>query len=409
MKCQTSPSLRGLLVALVVTWTAGCTGTRYLPEGGQLVQTVAPPQELGGFDGAPEVAFDLPGGMASPDVRRYPTELATSELQGWFAAPGDDITLDLRFENMKDSGGWTVLFPYLVTLGFLPASLTSEGETVLEVKAGNEVLYQSRQPVTYRTALSVFLPTAYALGSPGKSQYAAMVADQLNRHKLAMGHYIAGQKADYEAAVAAGTVDAYRGYLAANPESFFRMETLRRLAALAPPTGALAFHRDNLALDTAYMLYLPDAYDVWFVGPEGMRVHDVLRLSREQEEVLLASRIKAAGQPYKVFDNDEISLLREGGISATLIAAMIDASAGAAASGPEPGPGPAPAVVMPVAGAAPVAGESAAAPGAADIAAQCAKRYAALKACDQVPSFGANLCRSKVKKTYNHLACELIQ
>jgi len=202
-------------------------------------------------------------------------------------------------------------------------------------------------------------------------------------------------------------VTAYRGYLGDNPASFFRMETMRRLASLAPESDAQAFHRQNLALDSAYMLYLPDEYDVWFAGPEVMRVHDVLRLSAEQDEALLASRIRAAAQPYKVFDGNEISLLQEGGLSPALIAAMIDASAGTATTTPTAAADPG-APVMPVAGAAPVAGQQAA-PGAADIAAQCAKRYAAIKACDQVPSLGANLCRSQVKKKYNHLACELIQ
>jgi hypothetical protein len=140
-----------------------------------------------------------------------------------------------------------------------------------------------------------------------------------------------------------------------------------------------------------------------------MRVHDVLRLSRQEEEVLLASRIKAAGQPYKVFDSNEISLLREGGLSATLIAAMIDVSASAQAGQAAAQPAAAAPVANAVPASAPAPGAPPAAPTAGDIAAQCAKRYAALKACDQVPSFGANLCRSQVKNKYNHLACELIQ
>lgn len=400
--------VRRLSALVLVVFASGCTATRYLPHDGQLAPTVAAPAELKGFDGSADMDLYLPGGLAT--YRRHTSELANAEAGAWFAAEGDDLKVEMRFENVKDSGGWTVLVPYLVTLGILPAVYTSRGETVMEIKSDGELLYQSRQPVAWRSALSVMLPTAYAVGSAEKSAYKVMVDDQLNRHKLAMGQYIASQKSAYEAAVSAGTVTAYRDYLENNPESFFRMETMRRLASLAPETGALAFHRQNLTLDDAYMLYLPDAYDVWFIGPEGMRVHDVLRLSRQEEEVLLASRIRAAGQPYKVFDSNEISLLREGGLSATLIAAMIDASAsGPAAGQPAAGPANAAPVANAVPASAPAPGVAPAAPTAGDIAAQCAKRYAALKACDQVPSFGANLCRSQVKKKYNHLACELIQ
>lgn len=49
------------------------------------------------------------------------------------------------------------------------------------------------------------------------------------------------------------------------------------------------------------------------------------------------------------------------------------------------------------------------APAAGDIAAQCAKKYAAMKACEQIPSLGATVCKSQVNKTYKHLVCSLIQ
>lgn len=401
-------AFRGLALAAVAVVASGCTGTRYMPPSGQLAPVVAAPQELRGFEGAASIDFDVPGGYASPNVRTYPSELATAEVSGWFEAPGDEITVSLSHDNMDDRG-WGTMAIYFLSLGLLPSWVTSEGETVLEVKAGDEVLFQNRETVAYRTSLSVWLPTAYAFGSPGKGQYQVMTSDQLNRHKLALGQYIASQKADYERAVSAGTVSAYRQYLKDNPDSFFRMETMRRLSGLAPVTNSLAFHRENVMLDNAYLVYLPDEYDIWFIGPEGMRVYDVLRLSRTEDDALLASRIRAARQPYKVFDSDEISMLKEGGISSTLIAAMIDASANAG-SAPAPAPVAATPAMQPAL-AAPAPGE--AAPAAqntvGDIAAQCAKRYAAMKACDQVPSFGANICRSQVKKKYSHIACELIQ
>ncbi len=390
-------------LALISVLATGCTGTRYMPAQGQLAKPATSPEALKGFAGTADIHLSVPGGYASPSARQYPTQIATAEVNRWFAESGQDLTVSMRNENIKDSGSLTII-TYLLTLGILPSWINTKGETVLEVKAGDQVLFQNREPVAYRSSLAM-IPTAYAFGSPGKTQYEVMANDQLNRHKQALQQFIQSQQAGYESAVSAGTVDAYRQYLNNNPESFFRMETLRRLAELAPATHALAYHRDNIAIDSAYIVYLPDEYDIWFLGPQGMKVYDVLRLSHDEDNALLASRIRAAKQPYRIFNTDEIALLKEGGLSSGLIAAMIDASASS-----QPGPAPAtPAVANAVAQPAGTPAEPAAQNGMSDIAAQCAKRYAAFKACDQVPSFGANICRSQVKKKYSHMACELIQ
>ena len=65
----------------------------------------------------------------------------------------------------------------------------------------------------------------------------------------------------------------------------------------------------------------------WVYASDEDALTDVLRLSRSENQTLLVSRIKAAAAPYKVFDSAEIELLQAGGLSAALIAAMIDATA----------------------------------------------------------------------------------
>ena len=387
--------------ALLCVQLIGCTGTHYIPDQGQLASPAPAPEALNSFSGQADIHLNLPGGYASPSVRQYPSEVATAEVNRWFAKSGQDLTVSIRNDNNKDSGSVTLL-AYLLTLGILPSWVNTKGETVMEVKAGNQVLFENREPVAYRSSLAM-LPTAYIFGSPGKTQYKVMADDQLNRHKQALQQYIQIQQADYENVVSAGSVDAYRQYLKNNPDSFFRMETLRRLAELAPSSHALSYHRDNIALDNAYIVYLPDEYDIWFLGPQDMKVYDVLRLSHDEDNPLLASRIRAANQPYKVFNSDEIALLKEGGLPSSLIAAMIDASARAQAGSARP------AVASTNAAAANTPAGLAGQNGMNDIVAQCAKRYAAFKACDQIPSFGANVCRSQVKKKYSHMACELVQ
>lgn len=280
---------------------------------------------------------------------------------------------------------------------------TTEAQSTLALMSGDTVLFEHTEGFTTKSYLSVYFPTPLFLGIGRKPMLQALLSDQFARHKLALGQYIASGRAMYEQAVAVGTVSGYREFAKNNPDSFFRMESLARLAELEPQRNALAFHRDNLNADPAYLAYLPDRYDIWFIGPEDMHVYEVLRLSRTEEEILLATRIKAAGQPYKVFNGEEIALLKEGGLSSTLIAAMIEVSG--QASGVRGVPR---AIAVPVASAAPSALEVPAKPEAGDVAAQCTKRLLAMKACSQIPSFGANICRGQVAKKYSHVACSFI-
>lgn len=369
---------------------SGCMTYRYLPQDGQLAAPVDLPEGVRDYT----IAFEYQGNPPSPPFR----DGAEQELQTWFGGRGDDLKVVLADKTVQAEGFWT-LVPYMLTLSLVPAVTTRTAESTLTIYAADQPVFSHTGQFQTRDALSTFFPTPFLFGSLGGGELKLAGQDQMMHHKRALAAFIVRSRDDYEQAVSAGTVDAYRAYLRDNPASFFRMDTLSRLAALAPAGNALAFHEANLELDAAYMAFLPDELDVWFVGPEGMTVHDVLKASRTEDEALLVSLIKAAGKPYKVFNADELAVLKKGGLSPVLIAAMIDVSAasGSASAGSL--------------GAAPVAGagQDGASPTAGDVAAQCAKRYAALQACDKVPGFGANICRNQVKSKYSHLACSVIQ
>lgn len=96
-------------------------------------------------------------------------------------------------------------------------------------------------------------------------------------------------------------------------------------------------------------------------------------------------------------------------------ATLTDAQAAPAADTaavPAPEAAAAPEVAVATAAAAGAAPAAEAAPTAGqvvgDVAAQCAKKYAALKACDQT-GFGAGICRKVVEKKYSSLACALVR
>lgn len=400
-----------LLALLSVALLSGCHTRRYLPPDGQMAPAVAPPQELSAYSGSiTSGKFRMMGGFDNAGdeaaLRR-----GWNEAGKWFAGNGSEYQIAIDVKKTETKGVWT-FWTYLLTLSLLPYIETNTYESTLELSSGDVVLFSNTDSFVVKEALSVYFPTPYFVGVQGKGPLYTLARDQLNRHALAMGQHIAESRGAYEAAVRAGTVAAYRNYLADNPTSFFRIDALQRLAGLAPARNALAFHRENLALDGRYGRFIPPAQAVWFIGPEGMKVADVLEKQRREDAGLLASRIRAGGQPYKVFSDEEIAELKKGGLKASLIAAMIDASA-ATAPAPAATPVQAPAVgtLVNSLSAQPASASAAApaAPTAGQIAADCAKRLAAMKACEQIPSFGSNICKAQVRKTYNHLVCEVIQ
>ena len=404
-----------LLALLSVALLSGCHTRRYLPPDGQMAPNVAAPQELAAYSGSVSPGdFPLMGGFDNSGDKAALSR-GWNEAGKWFAGDGSEYQVAIEVKKTDTKGRWT-FWTYLLTLSLLPYVETNTFESTLELRSGDDVLFTNTDTFALKDALSVYFPTPYFVGVQGKKPLYDLTRDQLNRHALALGQHIADSRGSYEAAVRAGTVDAYRKYLADQPTSFFRVDALQRLAGLAPARNALAFHRENLALDGRYRRFIPPAQAVWFIGPDGMTVADVLEKQRREDAGLLASRIRAGGKPYKVFNDEEIAELKKGGLKSALIAAMIDASAGAQNAAPVAAPAVAPAVggalmnsLSAQPASAPAPGAAPAAPTAGQVAADCAKRFAAMKACEQVPSFGANICKAQVRKTYSHLVCEVIQ
>lgn len=399
-----------LLALLSVTLLSGCHTRRYLPPDGQMAPNVAPPQELSGYYGSVS-AGDIEG-MLNAARKDETLRNGWNEAEKWFAGNGNDYQVAVNIKKTDGRGGWT-FWTYLLTLSLLPYVQTNDYESTLELRSGDDVLFSNTDSFAVKEALSVYFPTPYLVGAQGNGPLRDLTRDQLNRHALALGRHIAESRGAYEAAVRAGTAAAFRTYVSDNPTSFFRMNALQRLAGLAPTGNALAFHRENLALDSRYRRFIPPEQAVWFIGPDGMTVADVLEKQLREDTSLLASRIRAGGQPYKVFNDEEIAELKKGGLKPALIAAMLDASAGTASPVATPAAAPAAGSALVNSLSAQPGSEPAAAapaaPTAGQVAADCAKRLAAMKACEQIPSFGSNICKAQVRKTYSHLVCEVIQ
>ncbi|MFN3713288.1 MAG: hypothetical protein ACK4SX_06500 [Alcanivoracaceae bacterium] len=405
---------RLILIVSVVALLPACITHAYLPPDGQLLQEVAAPAELRQVAATVSThKFYRPNQFEGISAGDQAAAVANREASRWFAGPGQNYSVEIsNIRSGEETGGWTLAI-YLLSLGLLPFTTSQDYQSTLVVKSSSgDEIFRNVEGYRFRGSLAL-LPTAMFFGMPGHSAANRGTTDQMNRHKLALGQHIAQSRSEYEQAVAAATVDAYRSYLTQHPASFYRRETMARLAALAPEQNPLRFHIDNMALASDYLPFVPADQAIWFIGPPGLRVHEVLTESRRQNEALLAARIRTGGARYKVFSGEEVDRLQRSGLKPELIAAMMEvsASAPAAAAAPvAPAPAATPAT-LPFSGAATAAPAAAAPddPDAGDIAAQCAKRFAAMKACDQVPSLGRNVCRAQVNRTYSHIACAIIQ
>jgi hypothetical protein len=400
--------IRFLLVVGLSLALSACSTHAYLPLDGQLQGAVAPPAELKTVAGTAATRFFFaPKQLRDSHSGGYAANVAVAEARSWFGRSGGDYKIELSNGGVgKATGNWLVI-PYAVSLGLIPVVTHQEFESTLVLKDSDGAeIFRNSERYKIRGAFAIW-PTALLFGTEGDSLSNSGISDQMNRHKLALGQHIAVSRGEYEQAVSAATVDAYRAYLEQHPASFYRQETLRRLAALAPAQNALRFHIDNVALEADYLRFIPGDQALWFVGPEGLRVHDVLTQSRSQAEPILAARIRTGGAAYKVFTTDEIERLQQSGMKPGLVAAMMEVSAQKVSS-PAVQPAPGASVVTPATmTVAPAAAPED--PTAGDIAAQCAKRLVAMQACDRVPSLGRNVCRAQVQRTYDHIACAVIQ
>lgn len=421
--------LCGLIFSMAVL-LSGCFSFKYLPADGQPVQAVPVPAELSAMSGShsqvritsSEPAFSIPAHNA-----------AHQELAQWFQSPGEEITVhfytvDDTSKGLAQNGrtGALSIIVSVATAMIVPFVVHDHAISTMDIRAGEQTLFRHQQRYVVRSSGSL-LPWAKLLGDSGDVAGAQTAQDLLARHKLVVERHLAESRSDWVAAESSGSVDAYRDFISQHPNALMATIAMKRLAAQAPTRNPLAFHIENSRLHKAYLRFIPQDQAIWFIGPEDLRVHDVLTESRHQDASLLAARIRSAGA-YKLFDGDEVKRLQSSGIKPELVAAMLDATTTVARPGQSVGQSlgscfgdagstqrclqsqghasPAGAAMMQPAAAGTTEAQG---NGVTDVMAECAQRYAALKTCDQVPFPGSTLCRAAANKKYSHLACSVIQ
>lgn len=124
------------------------------------------------------------------------------------------------------------------------------------------------------------------------------------------------------------TYAAYEGFLQLFPDASERRDALAAMAAtVGKPKGTYEGYKAFVAEHPEGMEFVPAEAQLALVGPEGMRVHDILALRRSGvEDNVLCAKIRMQNGIYKDFDFKEIAALKKKGMTGPLIEAMLDST-----------------------------------------------------------------------------------
>lgn len=132
----------------------------------------------------------------------------------------------------------------------------------------------------------------------------------------------------YEQAKKAGTYDGYESFLQQFPDAPQRKEALAVMAGIAgKPKGTYDGYKKFVNEFPDGLEVVPQDFQLVLIGPEGMRVHDILGLLKEGiEDTVIAAKIRMQNSVYRDFSFKEISALKKKGMPAGIIEAMLDST-----------------------------------------------------------------------------------
>lgn len=237
-------------------------------------------------------------------------------------APLARVRVERNEERCKPNTGLVVVT--VLSLGLVPTTADCRFDSVVTVQSGNRRVYRNETASTTRTSIGLFAPL---MGQRGYGAYQEMSASTLARQKADLAQWMSKQVEAYSQ-VKNEDILARQQWLVRHPDTLFRGEILHDLAENPPSKNVLAWHGENIELFPDYAQYFPDDKALWFVGPSGHRVIDILNALRQGQDVdVIAARIQSAGGTYRSFSGDETQVLADMGLPSSLIVAMMDASA----------------------------------------------------------------------------------
>ena len=133
---------------------------------------------------------------------------------------------------------------------------------------------------------------------------------------------------DYQQASSKNTIEGYADFLRAYPATSKRKTVLSTMSQLIKkqedPTQGYKKFLDEFQDGTEFV---PATYRLSLVGPEGMRVGDILALLKEGiADRVIAAKIRMQNGIYRDFDGKEMVALKKMGMTDVLIEAMLDST-----------------------------------------------------------------------------------
>lgn len=133
----------------------------------------------------------------------------------------------------------------------------------------------------------------------------------------------------YQQAKKIKTYAAYEGFLQLFPDAPERREALAAMAAIVgKPKGTFEGYKRFITDFPDGLEFIPQDAQLALIGPEGMRVHDILGLLLKDrvEDSVIAAKIRMQNGIYRDFTFKEISALKKKGMTGVLIEAMLDST-----------------------------------------------------------------------------------
>jgi hypothetical protein len=153
---------------------------------------------------------------------------------------------------------------------------------------------------------------------PTRSVAANAVTDQRSAESIAA----------YEQAKEANTSAAYEEFLQRFPDAPTRKEALLAMAAIVGKLkGTHDGYKEFVNKFPDGLEFIPQDNQMVLIGPEGMRVNDILDLLKDGvEDTVITAKIRMQNGIYRDFSFKEISALKKKGVPACIIEAMLDST-----------------------------------------------------------------------------------
>lgn len=317
------------LVMTSILLVSGCMSYRYVPTEGEVLPETGSVSLPVAFQAAPATVTSKTQMVKSPEWTKITSAIENSmesQIQGLSAdaSPSQSANLAVSMENSTIKMNWGHFLMYIGSLFTLPSSSDIEFDSELSVATGGETLFTSQANGKIRSYISVYSPSALFVGKKDPAIASEDLSnDMMRRHLQALEKWVTAEKHQYDQEVAGKDILEQRQWLIDNPRSLFAGDILGNLASHTPRGNALDWHRENVALFPGYAAMLPEEDALWFIGPEDLRVIDLVdAIKKGTSQTVLAARTETQG-PYKSFDDEETRRLRRMGLSSDLIASMI--------------------------------------------------------------------------------------